>query len=641
MSEATPPGEQGRFRAARRAGLVLGGALAAVGLLYGVALAVNGSGVPRGTQVLGLDIGGRTVGAAQARLDERLPDRLPTQMTVVAADERITRDAADLGLAVDFAATASRAMEGWASPMRSIPALFGAGRDVEPVLDARPDLLAAGVAGIDNEVGTDLVEGALTFDTGQAVAVEPKPGRGLDQPATAAALERAFSAGLAEIEASVIDLLPEVTADGVTQALAGIGQRAVSGPVTITVAKDSVELTPQQFGPFLSTAPDNGTLRLVVDAASLVQSLEQEIEDLGREPRDARFEFVDDDEVKIIPGRPAIALDEEILVEELADVLVGEGPRIVDAGARTEEPEFTTEDAEALGITEKLGSFRTEYPYAAYRVTNIGRAAELINGSIVEPGEIWSLNNTVGERTVKNGFVRGFIIRQGQFVEDLGGGVSQSATTTFNAIFFAGLKVVEQYAHSLYISRYPAGREATVAFGQKDLRFENDSGSGVYIQAVHRVGSIEVTMWGTKVWDEVRSVSSPRRNIRSAATVESDDPECEPQSPVDGFDITVTRIFERDGEEVKRESFNTHYDPTDRIVCVEEMDGKDDRDEATPSPDPKGTAGPDLCAKKPKTCPKPAESPGPSTTTPEPEDESPDETVAEGGAGPGPEPEPE
>ena len=138
----------------------------------------------------------------------------------------------------------------------------------------------------------------------------------------------------------------------------------------------------------------------------------------------------------------------------------------------------TTEQATALGIKEKMGDFTTQFPHAPYRNVNIGTAAAKINGTLLKPGETFSLNKIVGERTKENGFTEGNIISGGKFVLDLGGGVSQSATTTFNAAFFAGLKILEHKAHSVYISRYPVGREATVAWPSVDLKFLNDSGHG-------------------------------------------------------------------------------------------------------------------------------------------------------------------
>ena len=142
------------------------------------------------------------------------------------------------------------------------------------------------------------------------------------------------------------------------------------------------------------------------------------------------------------------------------------------SSATVAEPEFTTKDARALKIKEQVSTFTTYYPYADYRNINIGRAAELVNGTVLKPGETFSLNDMVGERTAENGFTEGFIISDGIFKEDLGGGVSQMATTTFNAMFFAGLEDVEHKPHSFYIDRYPVGREATVAWGAVDLRFQ-------------------------------------------------------------------------------------------------------------------------------------------------------------------------
>ena len=134
-------------------------------------------------------------------------------------------------------------------------------------------------------------------------------------------------------------------------------------------------------------------------------------------------------------------------------------------------------------IKEQVSTFTTYYPYAEYRNINIGRAAELVDGTVLKPGETFSLNDIVGERTRENGFTEGFIISNGIFKEDLGGGVSQMATTTFNAMFFAGLKDIEHKPHSFYIDRYPVGREATVAWGAVDLRFQNDTPYGVLVHA--------------------------------------------------------------------------------------------------------------------------------------------------------------
>jgi vancomycin resistance protein YoaR len=251
-----------------------------------------------------------------------------------------------------------------------------------------------------------------------------------------------------------------------------------------------------------------------------------------------------------------------------------DGDREMKVKSTVAEPEFTTKDARGLRIKERVSTFTTYYPYAEYRNTNIGRAADLVDGTVLKPGETFSLNDTVGERTRENGFTEGFIISDGIFKEDLGGGVSQMATTTFNAMFFAGLADIEHKPHSFYIDRYPVGREATVAWGAVDLRFRNDTPYGVLISA--RVtpstpstqGVVTVSMYSTKYWD-ISTSTSDRYNLTPPATRTLTTPDCYPNTGYGGFDVDVIRSFRKAGEDalVRTEKMHTHYIPSDTVVC--------------------------------------------------------------------------
>ena len=134
------------------------------------------------------------------------------------------------------------------------------------------------------------------------------------------------------------------------------------------------------------------------------------------------------------------------------------------------------------------------------------------------PGKVFSLNNAVGERTEARGFAAGFIINNGKLEVDFGGGVSQLATTTFNAAYFAGLEIVEHNPHSFYISRYPEGRESTIAWGYKDMRFRNDSPHGIFITTSWTSGSVTVSIYGTKRY-RIESVKGPRFDIKPFSVV--------------------------------------------------------------------------------------------------------------------------
>jgi vancomycin resistance protein YoaR len=158
------------------------------------------------------------------------------------------------------------------------------------------------------------------------------------------------------------------------------------------------------------------------------------------------------------------------------------------------------------------------------------------------------------------------MIYNGLYIDSVGGGVSQFTTTLYNAVFFAGLKDVEHHTHSYYISRYPAGREATISYPEPNFIFQNDTSTGILIQTSYTNTSITVTFWGTKYYD-ITSTSSPRYAFTTAGTVYNTRPDCESASGGQGFQIDVTQTFLKDDEVVKKNVLHTRYDPEPVIVC--------------------------------------------------------------------------
>ena len=148
------------------------------------------------------------------------------------------------------------------------------------------------------------------------------------------------------------------------------------------------------------------------------------------------------------------------------------------------------------------------------------------------------------------------------------------ATTTFNAMYFAGLKDIEHKPHSVYIDRYPEGREATVAWGSVDLRFQNDTPYGVLVHATVQPGSgsskgvVTVSMYSTKTWD-ITSKTSPRYNFRAPATRTLTTADCLPAVGYGGFDVDVTRYFHKPGVAAveRTEKFHTSYIASDNVKC--------------------------------------------------------------------------
>jgi vancomycin resistance protein YoaR len=170
------------------------------------------------------------------------------------------------------------------------------------------------------------------------------------------------------------------------------------------------------------------------------------------------------------------------------------------------DPELTTEAAQALGIVQEVGqpdAFGPTTHHAAGepRVTNIHRIADIVRGVVIKPGETFSVNDYVGERTTEKGFVDAPVIYEGSFTHDVGGGVSQFATTFFNAALYAGLDFGEYQSHSIVISRYPSGHEATISYPHPDLQIENTTPYGILVWPTYTDSSITVHLYSTHFVD--------------------------------------------------------------------------------------------------------------------------------------------
>ena len=155
-------------------------------------------------------------------------------------------------------------------------------------------------------------------------------------------------------------------------------------------------------------------------------------------------------------------------MDGFSDRVTGSKGREWDAAYTDDPATFTTEDAERASFDDTLGEFTTS-GFSKDSGRNIQLVADKVNGAIVAPGDTFSLNGYTGPRGEAQGYVKSGIIIDGHAGEAVGGGISQFATTLYNAEYFAGMGDVAHTPHSYYINRYPAGREATVYEGAIDL----------------------------------------------------------------------------------------------------------------------------------------------------------------------------
>ncbi|MBM7507292.1 vancomycin resistance protein YoaR [Nocardioides salarius] len=573
------PSDDRESSGAKAVVLVLGVLVTLAAGGYAVAGAVAGDKVPRGTTIAGVDVGGRSPARAErtlvAGLDERLGE--PLSIKVPGAGTREI-DPAEAGLSVDTAASVAEAggRRSWA-PDR-LWDFFTGGQDLDPVVDVDEAALDDALAGLADDVAEPAVDGQVKLTTNGVKTTKPQTGRELDLEASRAALVAAYvdQAGGEEgatTELEVTEVEPDIDAADVDRAVEEFANPAMSAPVSLDFGDASVTLDPQQYAPVVRLKAVDGALEPAVKTKKLAGLVDSATAGDGA-PVDATVALVDG-KPTVVPGKPGLAYDAGDVSDALLQVVVRrEGRRSIEVEARVEKPDFTTKDARELQIREQVSTFTTYYPNAEYRNVNIGRAAEIIDGTVLAPGETFSMNDTVGERTRENGFTEGFIISNGILKEDLGGGVSQMATTLFNAAFFAGLEDVEHKPHSFYIDRYPVGREATVAWGAIDLRFKNDTPYGILIDTnvtpgdATGTGVVTATFYSTDYWD-ISSKTGERYDYTQPTTRTLSGEDCYAYEGSAGFSINVWRYFRRAGEsELERtEKFNTVYTPSDGVEC--------------------------------------------------------------------------
>jgi len=551
-------------------------AVATVALLLGGGYAAAGAfasdRVPRGTTVGGVAVGGQTPAEAKQTLSRAWQDRVDAPITVTVDGERTTVAPSEAGLepALNATVEAAGAGDSWA-PGRLWDYWTG-GDEVAPVVTVDEQRMQATVQRLNGELGTAPVDGTVSFTGSTVRTTKATTGRVLDDEAVREALVAAYLSEEPSAELELAEVEPDITDADVEQAVEDYANPALSGPVTLVFGDTPVKLRPSDYAKALSLDADGGVLTLATDI-DVVMDLVDEATVQG-EPVDATVRIVDG-EPRVVPAKPGVSFADADVYTLFIDLLTQpEGERRGEVDATVEEPEVTTKDVRQLGIKEQVSTFTTYYPHAEYRNTNIGRAAELANGTLLLPGETFSMNDIVGERTRENGFTEGFIISNGILREDLGGGVSQLATTLFNAMFFAGLEDVEHKPHSFYIDRYPVGREATVAWGALDLRFRNNTEHGVFVQSYIRPstpssqGSVTVSLYSTKVWDiEARASNRYAYTEPEVRYLQTGD--CYAYTGSSGFQIDVFRDFRRPGKEkvVRTEKFHTVYTPSDTVRC--------------------------------------------------------------------------
>lgn len=581
------------------------GIAALIAVFLGIFVATNDEVRP-GTTVSGVAIGGMSADEAVIVLEESVATKLNRKLEISAGDQVFELRPRAAGISLDAQATVEQATSRGFNPLTAISDLIGS-REVAPVIAINQDSLTDSVASIADVVNLNPVEPKLTVTKNQISLRQGTDGLEVDREALGTQIVEAVTQNRSTIEAPLKVIPPRVSAIDATNA-ESLARVAVASPVNVVVGDVTATIAPETIARALSFTTKGNQLSPELDGAVLHASIANQLKRAEKPGRNASFKIVGGAPV-VVPSIVGTGVSNAQLATAVLGVLPVQGSdRSVSVPLGTRDPELTTAAAQQLGINEKLSSFTQDFPYAAYRVTNIGQAAKYVNDRILMPGETFSMNDTIKERTVKNGYTVGIIIGPGGVFEDaLGGGVSAATTAVWTAAFFAGMERTDTRAHSLYISRYQPGLEATVAWGFFDMKFTNDSPTAVLIKTKMTNTSMKVTFWGTRHYDSIEADFGERVNLKAPRKIVMTNKQCTPQSGIEGFTITVDRVFINNGEEVIREPMTTVYNAGPNVVCKKKKPKPDildpagaEFDNSSPSPSASVTSSARVKPDKPR-----------------------------------------
>ena len=540
---------------------VLLGVLAVLLAIYLADLAMNRGNVPRGTAVGGVEIGGMSHDEATAKLEAELGETASNPVTVKAASQSSQLVPAESGLGIDWEATVASAGEESANPFTRLAGLFRT-REVDIVSTVNEAALTPQLERVAGELHLDPADGAIAIEGGEAKVTEPVPGQEVDETEL---FERVTTGWLNPdgVEVEPREIEPAIGDQAIKEALDGPVKAALSGALTLH-GRDGVDgvIAQERIGEVVQFPNVDGKIAPEVNVENAQGILVEQLAATETQMKNAR----------VLPGggvEPSVdgsIIDWEAAMDGFDERLIGSAERTWDAQYKARPADFTTEEAQRASFDEVVGSFTTG-GYSGASGTNIATVARVVNGAIVNPGETFSLNGYTGARGAAQGYVESGIIENGRPGKAVGGGISQFATTLYNAAYFAGMTDVASTPHSYYISRYPAGREATVYEGAIDLQFRNDSPHPVKISTSVGGGEVTVSLMGTKTV-EVESINGGRWNYTSPKPVTVTSGDCIPSGGVQGFTTSDTRIVrDLSGNEISRNTSTTVYDPQPIVRC--------------------------------------------------------------------------
>ncbi len=528
----------------------------------------GGDRIPDRVRIAGVDVSGLTPQEAERAVGFRVEQMSEDEIVLTSADGagfRLQTTPRALGAAPRL----KLAMEEAREPRGLVGrVLAGAGvastREVEleyRLSRARVDGL---IARLERALNRPAVDATARLVGGKIVVSDGRDGFGVDPDLIIAQLHELPD----HIELRRGPLTPRIDLAEANRAKAQ-AERVLAGPTEVTFEGRGVEVPVAVKRQALRFEARPPRLLVRLSPGVIGGHLRPAFASRIQPARDADFR-ISGERVSVVPSQTG----RRLAAREIALKMVRRpGAGSVPARFAVEKPELTTEEARELKIKELIATFSTPYSCCPPRVSNIQRAAEILDGTIIPAGNLFSLNDALGQRTADSGFVAAPQIAAGKLEDAVGGGVSQVATTIYNTAFFAGMEIVDHTPHDFFISRYPAGREATVSWRTPELIFRNDWDAAVLVKVIAGSGSITVSFYSSRLGRRIETTTGERTSFTSPEEHVTTNPDLEPgtrsveqSAGGGGFTVTYTRTVYAGGDVKRDEDYTWTYRPQNAFI---------------------------------------------------------------------------
>lgn len=550
--------------------------------------------------VQGIAVGEMTPPQAEAALRARYETFLHQPVIITYGDRQWQPTLDELGMSFDFQGAIDSAYNagrghGIVDDLREVAAIWQNGLELPLRVSYDETRAQQYLAQLAGEIERAPNDAQVRLDGSQIAIVGAVIGRQVLVDATLNQLSDGLQSFVpATIPLQTRELPPRLDDTTVNAARTQI-ETILQGPLTLSIGENAYEWTINDLAQLIDInrvpSADGDRVTVALNRARVEERLRviaDETEKIGTLPRLAW----NDGELQITqPGKPGLRVDEARARDMVFAAVMGRD-RSFELPMAPTNPPVHEGNLNQLGINELVSIGKSDFTGSAtYRVHNIGVGMGLLNGLLIAPGAEFSFNQNIGQINAANGFVEGAAIVQNRTQQEFGGGICQDSTTLFRAAFWAGLPITERWGHSFYISWYDKyalgprgngpGLDATIFTGGPDLKFVNDTGSWLLIQAWSnpKTGVAQVELYGTKpnrtvdltqkVYDYLPAPEAPvfvADNEVQPGTIKHTD------KARGGMTIDVYRLVTENGVTRQPELFRTRFRPWPNIYTLNPVD---------------------------------------------------------------------